>query len=397
LPRQTEHTRQDCTLPDPELNPLHNPLLGQHMGRWAEVYFTAAPEHREAAVLALLQELRSETAAKPAHSFPEPIAKEPEFAERSVAELVDPFQGGRPGILPDPDEIERIRVERVQEKFVTCQSCGRRVPNLQKFCGMCGAPMRAEVPSAYVNHNDINQEGLAAEEFYPVDADHLRETLFSLGGNVPVSDEPVPYRYRIYVGAALIILIAALVIMAYRGTQNWSGSSYSLPQAAPSAEPQPAAQPAAKPATGAGAHVGDDGRVGAHADGKVEPRAETQKSLASATQPPPIVRNTESATPDAPSAATGQGSGSEELLVAERYLNGRYGNARHTDEAARWLWQAVGKQNAAAALLLSDLYMRGDGVPKNCDQARLLLDAAARKGVAGAGQRLRNLQAFGCQ
>jgi hypothetical protein len=27
----------------------------------------------------------------------------------------------------------------------------------------------------------------------------------------------------------------------------------------------------------------------------------------------------------------------------------------------------------------------------------VLLDSAARKGVAGAGDRLRNLQAFGCQ
>jgi len=46
---------------------------------------------------------------------------------------------------------------------------------------------------------------------------------------------------------------------------------------------------------------------------------------------------------------------------------------------------------------LSDLYLRGDGVPKSCDQARLLLDAVARKGKASAAERLRNLQAFGCQ
>jgi TPR repeat protein len=85
------------------------------------------------------------------------------------------------------------------------------------------------------------------------------------------------------------------------------------------------------------------------------------------------------------------------LLVAERYLSGARGNARDSSEAARWLWQAVAKQNATASLLLSDLYLRGDGVPKNCDQARLLLDAAARKGMAGAGDRLRNLRAFGCQ
>jgi hypothetical protein len=40
--------------------------------------------------------------------------------------------------------------------------------------------------------------------------------------------------------------------------------------------------------------------------------------------------------------------------------------------------------------------MRGDGVSKSCDQARLLLDAAARKGARAAAERLRNLPAFGC-
>jgi TPR repeat protein len=42
------------------------------------------------------------------------------------------------------------------------------------------------------------------------------------------------------------------------------------------------------------------------------------------------------------------------------------------------------------------LYLKGDGVSKNCDQARVLLDSAARAGVKDAGERLRHLQAFGC-
>jgi len=57
----------------------------------------------------------------------------------------------------------------------------------------------------------------------------------------------------------------------------------------------------------------------------------------------------------------------------------------------------VGKGNLSATVTLSDLYLRGDGVPKSCDQARLLLDAAARKGGTAAANRLRNLQAFGCE
>jgi TPR repeat protein len=83
--------------------------------------------------------------------------------------------------------------------------------------------------------------------------------------------------------------------------------------------------------------------------------------------------------------------------VAESYLSGRQGKLRDSSEAAKWLWKSVAKQNAEAALLLSDLYVRGDGVPQNCDQARLLLDAAASKGAPGAGERIRNLPNVGCQ
>jgi len=83
--------------------------------------------------------------------------------------------------------------------------------------------------------------------------------------------------------------------------------------------------------------------------------------------------------------------------MAEHYLNAGAGQRRDTAEAAKWLWKSVAKHNGQATVLLSDLYLKGDGVSKNCDQARVLLDSAARKGVAGAGERLRNLPAFGCE
>jgi hypothetical protein len=92
-----------------------------------------------------------------------------------------------------------------------------------------------------------------------------------------------------------------------------------------------------------------------------------------------------------------QRPGSEELAVAESLLNATQGKTRDSSEAAKWLWKAVAKQNAQATLLLSDLYVRGDGVPQNCDQARLLLDAAASKGVPDAGERIRNLPNLGCE
>jgi len=100
--------------------------------------------------------------------------------------------------------------------------------------------------------------------------------------------------------------------------------------------------------------------------------------------------------PAAPAAGAPQSvaefdTGAGELSLAEKLLSGS-GGARNSAAAASLLWKAVGKQNTTAILLLSDLYATGDGVPKSCDQARLLLDAALRKGTPGAANRLQNLQ-----
>jgi TPR repeat protein len=89
-------------------------------------------------------------------------------------------------------------------------------------------------------------------------------------------------------------------------------------------------------------------------------------------------------------------SSAEDLATAEKYLNGQ-GVPRDGEEGVRWLWKAEGKGNLAATMALADLFLRGDVLAKNCGQARLLLDVAAKKGSRAAGERLRNLQAFGCQ
>src|SRR5260370_25006507 len=62
LPAPTDKP-ESGTVPDPNLNPLSNPVLGQHMGRWAEVYFTTPPEKRREAVQELLRELAADSKA----------------------------------------------------------------------------------------------------------------------------------------------------------------------------------------------------------------------------------------------------------------------------------------------------------------------------------------------
>jgi TPR repeat protein len=63
----------------------------------------------------------------------------------------------------------------------------------------------------------------------------------------------------------------------------------------------------------------------------------------------------------------------------------------------RLLWISVEKGNASAELTLAELYWHGEGVTHNCDQTRILLSAAARKGNVDALRRLQQFQQQGCE
>ena len=68
-------------------------------------------------------------------------------------------------------------------------------------------------------------------------------------------------------------------------------------------------------------------------------------------------------------------NGQADLALARRYL--RESSAPgYGPKAAHLLWLAIEKGNTEAEAQLADLYLRGEGVPKNCSQARILLRAA---------------------
>jgi hypothetical protein len=71
-------------------------------------------------------------------------------------------------------------------------------------------------------------------------------------------------------------------------------------------------------------------------------------------------------------------------------------SARKSVASPQQLWSAFQGGNVQAAVTLADLYLRGDGVPVNCDQARVLLVAASKKGNAQAIKKLRELDGTGC-
>ncbi len=424
---QNDRSSGSRTLPLAELNPLSNPLLAENMGRWAEVYFTSPPERREQAVVELLRELEAER------------SRQDEESNRA-----------------SDSRLPRTPVQAAAH--TRCVACGRENPESNKYCGLCGAGLgeasaysifgdnesrTAFREQEYPPHTSVEQRSAEDEQIetspqerheaqyetqyyeesrnqsYPVPREFGRS---SYGNGLSLfqtpeetgSDESMdwayepepssPYRY--YIGAVLAVIILVLGYMAWHGTQASQNShEVSAPPPAAGSDTAPAATATPSPSTSAANTAAEQPPQppAPDASAPTSPTANVPKNppetKSAQTQ---VVESTPAALVPSPAPVAQQtqpsaGNGGEELAIAERYLNGAAGQRRDNAEAAKWLWRSVAKHNAQATMLLSDLYLKGEGVSKNCDQARVLLDSAARKGIAGAGERLRNLPAFGCQ
>ena len=60
------------------------------------------------------------------------------------------------------------------------------------------------------------------------------------------------------------------------------------------------------------------------------------------------------------------------------------------------LWTSVENGDTRAEVVLASRYTRGDGVPQSCAQARVLLEAAVKRGSSEAKQKLEELGQAGC-
>jgi hypothetical protein len=92
---------------------------------------------------------------------------------------------------------------------------------------------------------------------------------------------------------------------------------------------------------------------------------------------------------------TDGGSGEKEFQQARNILKGNH-RQRDFSLAVRLLWTGVRKGNVPAEVTLADLYARGDGVARSCEQARVLLEAAVQKGSPEARRRFALLKQQGC-
>jgi hypothetical protein len=351
-------------LPKTELNPLINPVLGRNLGRWAQVYFTTAPEKREQAVLELLHELEHET---------------PEVAATSAA----------PTRSKSAERTFAANKPLAKEKEVACRSCGFRNPGVNQFCGQCGLALGVldlGISASQSSRNTMPRFPMAEQPriFEADDVQWLRDKSLTI-----LEDSPSPGS-RV-AKSLLVMVLIGLGVFAYL---RWSAQPQQVQLSVP-ADNRVSGASAPPPASSQVA-----GRSSAPAVSSEPKQGIQPASLAEKQQHRKLLKQQLQTNSDDPStsvdAAGNADTGAQELKLAQRFLDGKTGS-RDTSEAAKLLWKAVGKQNASAALLLSDLYVRGDGVSKNCDQARLLLIAAAKRGGAQAADQLRRLEASGCR
>jgi PilZ domain len=171
------------------------------------------------------------------------------------------------------------------------------------------------------------------------------------------------------------------------GNEPASGRNSNDPTASQSASPALQGSPQETPPAAAPADTST------HSDAGME-----QPDARAATVPkpaPPATRGSRNSPPISMPESEQQ-AGATEYAEAQRLLHGPPGTTDPA-EAVRLLWIAVEKGNSEAELTLAELYWHGKGVARNCDQTRILLSAAARKGNVEAQTRLRQFGRIGCE
>jgi hypothetical protein len=139
--------------------------------------------------------------------------------------------------------------------------------------------------------------------------------------------------------------------------------------AAPNSQPQPKSAPTAPPK-----------------------ESNSKQASTASTQKPPAVK------PNAKHQADANNDDQE--VTSKQFVPGtdemaKAKNASDSAAQAAWLWKATAKGNPDAPVELANMYIQGDGVPRSCEQAMVLLKTAAEKENAHARNRLASMYATG--
>ena len=245
------------------------------------------------------------------------------------------------------------------------QSSDNGTPQNELAQGSTGAATAATLPRS---------TWITSEWNYP---DSLQEDTRSRGNGVVI--------------AAVVACFLLLAILLYSFRENIGRSLISLGQklSAPS-ETSQAEPPDTKPAEAAQQPAPTNGTKennpapqsqatssAAEKPEAIQPREDREKTASPPTKAEPTFKDER----PGPSTEESAAKDTRNLSPAEQ---------------VRELWSQVGQGNTSAEVTLAKLYLIGGGVSKNCDQARVLLRAAAKKGNPEAISKLSQITRQGC-
>jgi hypothetical protein len=200
---------------------------------------------------------------------------------------------------------------------------------------------------------------------------------------------------------ALATTVAALVVAYQRevgSTLIWLGETISGKTKAsaemPESKPAPVnASPEGNPASSLPA---TEGAVDSQKPEEQKPQqADVTPKSGPQTSPIPAPAGRQTSRLD--TVNTAGGGERQESLLERQVVRSERPEAWNASDSVESLWGAVQSGSVSAERSLAERFVRGEGVAKNCDQAKILLKAAADRGSREARLRLYELETGGCQ
>jgi hypothetical protein len=245
----------------------------------------------------------------------------------------------------------------VTEKTITCASCECRYPASAGICPMCGIePLR---PLLIVS----NKSRRASLKVRPSSSDSQRRLLG-------------PRTWRLIPVVALIALMAVTSFFYKSRKSNLAKESWSPARlGAPSEQIkiETAREPIVPDSVGAVQHVvaGEPGTGITAGSEQIKVENAAERHIV-----PPAPRGVQQ-------------------IVTAKPVTAPAIDAAKVDPVE--LWKAVKRGSVNAEVALANLYLEGEAVPQNCEQAHMLLSVASMKGSKAADNLLKSRYAERCE
>jgi hypothetical protein len=227
------------------------------------------------------------------------------------------------------------------------------------------------------SQTDLDLAPRAAPRFGNISETSLHPARFSVDSQIPSS------RPRLLSGLAAGFLIFAIVFMPFLFSQNLRHEfANSLIRVGEKLEGNRTVQPDAS----------------SPVDAPISGQNSVPISSAHNTIPgdPAKYSSDRSGSPVATQTIQGAANSADSHLV-RRQDSGQHNTARDRNARARQLWSSLAAGDDSAEVPLAQLYLKGDGVPRNCEQAQVLLRAASKKGNVEAMRQLQQLGKRACR